>query len=317
MGTNAALDTGELQSFVVLAQHLHFGRAAEVLCISQPALSKRLQRLEEKVGGPLLARGRGTVRLTDPGRVLLERARELLRGADFALQISRQAVRGEAGLLRIGFGIASLAQLLPDVLLRFRRSFPNVQIQMRDMASAAQLLALQRDEIEVGFVRVPVADAEIESQPILHERLVAAVGANVAFREREGLASLRDQAFVVCARSISASYYDHVLAVCRRAGFTPRVVQEAAELFTQLQLVRSGVGVALVPSGAASMRVPGVRLRELRMAEAAWDIALAWKRKSPASPLVGAFVRSARQVYAERRKASGPPRRAVKRVARS
>src|SRR5262245_28085597 len=120
------LDTLELQSFVVLAQVLHFGRAADALAISQPALSKRLQKLEEKVGGPLLARGRGTVRLTDPGRVLLDRARDLLREADHALEASRQAVRGEAGLLRIGFGIASIAQLLPEVLLRFRRSFPNV-----------------------------------------------------------------------------------------------------------------------------------------------------------------------------------------------
>ena len=297
MSQDAGLDSDELRSFLAIAEQRHFGRAAERLYISQPALTKRLQRLEEKVGGRLLERGRGAMELTPAGEVLLERARALLHEGEAALEISRQAVRGTAGQLRIGFGIASLAQLLPEAVLRFRRAFPNVQIRMRDMASSAQVLALSRGEIDVGFVRLPVADPELEASPILHERLVAALGPAVTYREREGLACLRHEPFVVCARSISASYFDHALSLCRRAGFTPKVVQEAGELFTQLQLVRAGIGVALVPSGAALMRVPQVRFRELRMAEAAWDVALVWRRRSPASSLVQAFVRVARHIY--------------------
>src|SRR5438309_5906082 len=115
--TRADLETGELRSFVVLAEQRHFGRAAEILCVTQPALSKRLQRLEEKVGGPLLLRAYRDVRLTEAGRLLLLRAKALLREADLALEVSREAVRGEAGLLRIGFGVASIAHLLPEVLL--------------------------------------------------------------------------------------------------------------------------------------------------------------------------------------------------------
>src|SRR5262245_34090004 len=118
------LDAGELRSFLLLAEQRHFGRAAERLSISQPALTKRLQRLEEKVGGRLLERGRGEVRLTSAGAVLLERAEALLQEGVAALALSRRAARGEAGLLRIGFGIASLVQLLPEVLLRFRAAFP-------------------------------------------------------------------------------------------------------------------------------------------------------------------------------------------------
>jgi DNA-binding transcriptional LysR family regulator len=302
MNEDVGLDSDELRSFLAIAEQRHFGRAAERLYISQPALTKRLQRLEQKVGGRLLERGRGEMELTPAGEVLLERARALLHEGEAALELSRQAVRGTAGQLRIGFGIASLAQLLPQAVLRFRRAFPNVQIRMRDMASSAQVLALSRGEIDVGFVRLPVADPELEASPILHERLVAALGPAVAYREREGLACLRHEPFVVCARSISASYFDHALSLCRRAGFTPKVVQEAGELFTQLQLVRAGIGVALVPSGAALMRVPQVRFRELHMAEAAWDVALVWRRRSPASRLVQAFVRVARHIYAAGRR---------------
>jgi DNA-binding transcriptional LysR family regulator len=240
------------------------------------------------------------VRLTEAGRLLLERARVLLRDADLALHVSRQAMAGEAGVLRIGFGVASLAKLLPEVLLRFRRSHPRVEIQMRDMSSPAQLLAIRREEIDVGFVRAPVRDPEVEAVPILRERLVAAVGPRVVYRDRVGLACLRDHPFVACSRAISASYYDHVTAVCRAAGFTPRIVQETAELFTLLHLVRAGLGAALVPSSAASMRVPGVRLRDTGLHEAAWDVALAWRRGSARGPLVTAFTRVARDAYADR-----------------
>jgi DNA-binding transcriptional LysR family regulator len=300
------LDTGLLRSFVVLAEERHFGQAALRLHVSQPALSKRLRRLEEMVGGALLVRGYRDVRLTEPGRVLLERARAVLREAGQAIEVSREAVRGEAGLLRIGFGVASIAELLPEVLLRFRRAHPRVQIEMRDMSSPAQVEALRRGEIDLGFVRQPASEAGIEWVPILRERLVAAVQPRSPWRDREGLRSLAPAPFVVCSRAVSASYYDHVVALCRAAGFAPRIVTETNDLFSLLQLVRAGVGVALVPSAAAAMRVPGVRLKKIAVAAAAWDIALA-RRKQDAGPLADAFVGVAREVSGAELRYS-PPR---------
>jgi DNA-binding transcriptional LysR family regulator len=258
------------------------------------------------VGGALLVRGYRDVRLTEPGRVLLERARSVLREAGQAIEVSREAVRGEAGLLRIGFGVASIAELLPEVLLRFRRAHPRVQIEMRDMSSPAQVEALRRGEIDLGFVRQPSSEAGIEWVPILRERLVAAVQPRSPWRDREGLRSLAPAPFVVCSRAVSASYYDHVVALCRAAGFAPRIVTETNDLFSLLQLVRAGVGVALVPSAAAGMRVPGVRVKKVAVAAAAWDIALA-RRKQDGAPLVEAFVRVAREVSGAELRYS-PPR---------
>jgi DNA-binding transcriptional LysR family regulator len=293
------LDTALLRSFVVLAAERHFGHAADRLNVSQPALSKRLRRLEEMVGGPLVRRRYRDVRLTEAGRMLLERAPALLRETERAIEISREAVRGERGLLRIGFGVATITWLLPEVLTRFRRVHPRVQIEMRDMSSLAQADALRRGEIDVGFVRHPVGAAEVRSEAILRERLVAAVGKASPWRDREGLRSLAAEPFVMCSRSVSASYYDHVVALCRAAEFVPRIVAEISDLFSLLQLVRAGVGVALVPSAAAAMRVPGVRMKEVDLAAAAWDIDLARKKRDH-GPLVDAFVRVAREVSSER-----------------
>ena len=259
----AELELGELRSLVALAEHGHFGRAAEALGVSQPALTKRVQRLEEKVGGELLVRGYRELRLTEAGRLLHERALRLLGDAGRALELSREAARGEAGMLRLGFGVASIVQLLPRTLQRFRARHPRVQVHLRDMSTPSQIEALITGEIDLGFVRLPVAEPALECVPILHERLAVAVPSRSTWRGHAGLRSLAGQPFVAASDVISASYYTHVLALCRNAGFEPRIVAETNELFSLLQLVRAGIGVALVPSAAAAMRVPGVRYEKI------------------------------------------------------
>jgi DNA-binding transcriptional LysR family regulator len=284
------IDLSDLEAIAVLAETLHFGRAADRLNVSQPALSKRVRRLEERIGGPLLVRRYRDVRLTEAGRLLAGRARHVLQESAAAVSLSQRAARGEAGLLRIGFGIASLLGLLPEVLLRFRRAHPGVQLQLRDMSTPDQVSALIGGDIDVGFVRRPTSDERLVTRPVLDERLVAALGPRRPWDPKLGLRSVAAEPFIIIARERSASFYDHALSVCAAAGFAPRIVQEASELFTILSLVRAGLGVSLVPRSTAIMRVPGVRFRELTLPEAAWNIAVAWHRDADDVPLVRRFV---------------------------
>jgi DNA-binding transcriptional LysR family regulator len=284
------LNPVELQAFVTLAEHLHFGRAAELLHVTQPALSKQIQRLEDKVGGPLVVRGYREVRLTEAGQVLLTRARLVLQESSSALDATHKAVRGELGVLRIGFGLATIEKLLPDVLLRFRQKYPGVELRLRDMPTPDQLAALAGSQIDIGFVRLPITKAGVEMRPILRERLVLAFGTRSPWRPRGGLDSVADAPFITIARTMSTSFHDHVIAVCRAAGFAPNIVQETNELFTMLMLVSAGMGVALAPSSAALRKAPGVRFRELSIPEAAWDIALAWSADRAAEPVIKSFV---------------------------
>lgn len=295
---DVALD--DLEAVVVLAETLHFGRAADRLHVSQPALSKRIKRLEERIGGPLLVRGYRDVRLTEAGRLLAGRGRHLIQESAATVALTQRAARGEAGLLRIGFGIATILGLVPDVLLRFRRAYPEVQLSLRDMPTPDQVSALANREIDVGFVRRPVSDDRLVMRPVLDERLVAALGPRSPWVPKLGLRSVAGEPFIIIARTRSASFYDHALSVCAAAGFAPRIVQEAGELFTVLSLVRAGLGVSLVPRSAALMRLPGVRFRELTISKAAWNIALAWHRDSDDAPLVRRFVEMV-PIAAERR----------------
>ena len=284
------VELADLHAVVALADSLHFGRAADRLHVSQPALSKRLRKLEGRIGGPLLVRGYRDVRLTEAGRLLADRGRLLLREAEAAVALSQQAARGEAGRLRIGFGIASILGLLPDVLLRFRRTHPTVQLQLRDMSTPDQIAALESRDIDVGFVRLPVRGDRIVVRQVLDERLALAIGPRSPWDASHGLQSVAGEPFIIIARARSASFYDHALGVCAAAGFAPRIVQEANELFTVLSLVGAGLGVSLVPRSAALMQLPGVRFRELTLAEAAWDIAVAWHRDARHEPLVQRFA---------------------------
>ncbi len=287
------LPLAELRAFVMLAEHLHFGRAADRLNLTQPALTKQIQRLEEAVGGALVMRGYRVVQLTAAGEVLLPRAVRLLQESAATLETARRAVRGQLGVLRIGFGLATIQRLLPDLLLRFRAVLPGVELRLRDMATTAQVVALARGELDVGFVRLPVNDPHIETQPILRERLVALLGTQSRWSSRRGLRSAAQQPFITIARSTAAGFYDHVIAVCHAAGFTPNIVQETNELFTMMMLVQGGMGIALAPSSATIRRPPGVRVRAIKEAEAAWDIGIAWSQARPDAPLVRAFVETA------------------------
>ena len=284
------IELADLQALVVLSEALHFGRAAARLHVSQPALSKRIQRMEARIGGPLLIRGYRDVQLTEAGRLLAGRSRHLIGEASATVALAERAARGEAGLLRIGFGIASIFGLLPEIVLRFRRAHPDVQFHLRDMSTPDQIDALVSGGIDVGFIRHRGADSRLQMRLVLDERLVVALGPHTRWSARAGLPSVAAEPFITISRDRSASFHDHVLGVCAAAGFAPQIVQEVSELSTMVSLVRAGLGVALVPRSTALIRLPGVRFHELDIPEAAWNIALAWHRDSDRVPLVRRFI---------------------------
>lgn len=289
-----SLEIDELRSFLALSEQLHFGRTAKILHVSQPALSKQIRRLEDRVGGQLLIRRSRGLHLTSAGQVLAQHARRIVEDAESAERITRFALLGEAGMLRVGFGVAVLARGLPKLILRYRKQFPNVDLSVRNMSTADQLQALSERKIDVGFVRLPVRNDEIETVPIVKERLMIVLSELSPNPPKKGLAALHDSPFILPCRADSASFYDHVFRTCSAAGFTPRVVQETDVFFTALNLVRAGLGVSIAPSAVQLMRVPQIRFAETGVPEGEWSIGIAWNRLYPQPGQVKNFVRIAR-----------------------
>ena len=281
------IEDRELRSFLVLAEQLHFGRSANLLHISQPALSKQIKGLEEKIGGPLLVRNRRDVSLTAAGTLLYGEGRRVVRDLDSLFDAAQSAVRGEVGKLRIAVGIATIHSLVPPALRKFREAHPRVEIQIGDMSTPRQIDALLAGEVDVGFVRLPIRHPQLMVRKVLKEQLTIVASSN--FRGVLTLERVGQQPFIMIGREVSTTYYDHCIRLCGSAGFSPRIVQEARDMFTLLNLVRAGMGVSLVPRSAKQMHVRGVRFGEIRSREAEWDVGVAWHRLHE-SALVKNFV---------------------------
>jgi DNA-binding transcriptional LysR family regulator len=293
------LEFSELRAFVVLAGELHFRKASERLFLSQPALSKKIQRLEEKIEGALFVRSRRKVSLTEVGKSFLPKATKLLQGAEDALLETRSVMEGRSGRLRIGFGIASVTEILPRTILRFRKLYPDVELQLREMPSPSQVSSLIEGRLDVGILRLPVSNPRLISIPLFSEHLVLAMPANAPYRPKKGIGGFRDSGFIFVSPSVSETFHDRVLSLCLKAGFIPRIVQEANEILTILHLVRAGVGVSLVPKSALRLKVPGVRFHELGWKEPLWRIGMVWNRDSEKLSLTSHLLKVVQAVVAD------------------
>lgn len=259
------MELRHLRYFVAVAEELHFGRAAARVHISQPPLSRQIRDLEQELGARLFDRGRHGVALTAAGGVFLGEVRRLLEQLDHSVAAARRADRGELGTLRIGY-VGSVAYSgLPEIVRAFRTRLPSVEVRLREMSPAEQVEALLADRLDVSFARGPVEEPGLRVQTVLDETLVAALPSShpLSARREVGLAMLAREPFVLTARARGPGFHDHILTICRNAGFSPRVVQEGSH-FDVLSLVAAGTGVAIVPASLREIRRGDVVYRPLR-----------------------------------------------------
>jgi len=294
------MELRQLRYFVVLAGELHFGRAAKRLALTQPPLSQAILNLERELGVRLFERTRRSVVLTHAGRAFLEEARRTLESAERAVAQAQRASRGEVGRLAVGFLANTAYTLLPLVLRDFARGFPEVTLDLRELTIPQQLEALRRENIDVGLLRPPVADAEILADTILEEPFVLALPAGHALcaLKRVPLQRLAEESFVMFPRTAGFVFHDLIMGFCLRAGFTPRVAQQVNQTHAVIGLVSAGLGVALVPASAQKIGLAGVAYRSLREATPLARVAIA-RRRADASPVVAAFLEVAHKVAAQ------------------
>lgn len=258
------MDLRQLRYFATLAETLNFHRAAERLHISQPPLTVAIRRLEEELGARLFDRESRGVRLTDAGRAALPAARATLEQAALFRNIVGQGQQGERGLISVGFVGSAIATALPRILPAFRARYPDVDLRLEEMTSMSICTALAARQLDVGLVRLPLMDpGDFDVAVIERDRLVVALPAThrLAAGQDLALADLAGEPLVLHgAVSVLRSV---VLLACQRAGFAPRIAQEATQVQTILSLVQSGLGIALVPSTMAGTAPDGVSLMPL------------------------------------------------------
>lgn len=219
------IETRLLRQFIAVAEELHFHKAAERLHMAQPPLSQAINRLEEKLGFSLLLRNKRGVRLTAAGAAFLDASYRTLAELEKGIEYARNVSAGVSGKLTItAISIAYYDSLLGS-LRRFRETYPNVQLTIREMPSASQAKALLAGEADIGFMRrLPLPAGTLEARLLLDEQIVMAMPASHA-KAQQGEVDLRefaDEDFVFTPQALGGGYHAQLIALCEAAGFHPR-----------------------------------------------------------------------------------------------
>ena len=263
------MELRHLRYFVTVAEELHFGRAAQKLGMSQPPLSLQIQTLEAELGIRLFERTSRSVALSEAGRIFLKEARATLTQADRAIEVARRTQRGELGELAISF--TPSAPFVPAVaraIFGFRQRHPDVELRLSELSNAAQIAALQRGAIDIGFLRDPNRPALPEglaATRIVDERLFVAMRPDHRLADRATLAfdNLDGEKMILYARHQSGGFTEQLLKMLRRHGVEPEMVQDVSEISTLLGLVVAGLGITILAESLCAMETAHLVYRPL------------------------------------------------------
>lgn len=284
------LDWHSLRSFIAVAEEGHITRAAERLNTQQPPMSLRIRALEERLGVQLFRRKPRGVELTAAGEAFLAHAYKLLDQHERALDAVRRADRGELGRLAIGtVPTGTLHPVMPSSVRLFCERYPDARISIHECLRYELLDRLRVESVDIAFMRsVPEVELGLSVEVLLTEPMVVALPRGHPFGKRRiiNVGDLQGESFVVFAREQGPYFYDLTVAACQRAGFTPRIAQEAPRVTLALALVAAGLGVSLVPSSMQRIALAGVlfkRLEERSKLEAI--LAIGWRKSDPSRVL--------------------------------
>ena len=289
--------------FAVLADELHFGRAAQRLHMTQPPLTQAIALLEKRLAVRLFDRTKRSVQLTATGRALLPEVLDLLARAQALPEHARAAAAGELGRLRLAFVSTVGFALLPQWVRGFRALYPQVQMELVEATGDVQLQAFSQGTLDAGFMlHAPgFAPVGLERHTVHQEPLVLAVPEQhaLATLPRLTLATVLDAPLVIFPRRIVPSLYDAIFAAYHAAGHLPTVAQEAIQMQTIVNLVSAGLGCAWVPQSVTQFQRPGVVYRSVvagkrGAALPGCETSLVWSA-ADASPALQRFVEFVQQ----------------------
>jgi DNA-binding transcriptional LysR family regulator len=270
----------------MLADTLHFGRAAERLRRAQPALTQHIQRLEKDLGVRLFERGPRHVSLTPVGGQFLVEARKVLAQVERAALVAARAQRGEVGNIEISY-VSSMAYsgILPQLLAAFEQIAPDVTVGLSEADQESQMTFLEEGRADVAFVRLPVSglSENFGTTIVKRERVVACLRGGHRLAGRPvALHNLAQEPFLATHLSEGHGFYDTFLRICRTSGFEPRIASRSHQFATIVGLVAAGRGIALVPESVKKLTLPGVVYEDLVGCEVTSDVAVAYRARGNA-----------------------------------
>ncbi len=272
------IELRHMRCFIAVAEELHFRRAAEKLNLAQPALSRTISQLEDDLGVRLLERSNRRVSLTDEGREFLSGCYSTLDSVNKAIERTRRAARGDIGKLRIGYTDFAINGVLPAILDEFRRQHPDIEIELIYSPSHEQISNLYDHQLDFAFLTGEISETDIACITVQQQRFVCVLyeGHPLADKQELRVQDLAGEPMVVGAWKNWIYYRRHLDALCLRAGFRPRIKQEAHNSESIFGVIAAKMGITIHLDSARNYFRRGLIIRPLADENSTVEIQAAW-----------------------------------------
>ena len=286
------MDIRQLECFVAVAEELHFRRAGERLGLSQSALSERVSALEHELGARLFFRTTRQVSLTQAGSEFLQDAKRILADIEKSVSNVRHTAESDLRHVRVSGVDEAISMLLPKALIAFRKTDPNVHVQVLEISSSEQhSQELISHRTDVAFVRTPQEDEFIASELLNRQPIVVVLAKTNPLAGSASLSAtdIADQPIVGYPKHARPILHEALWRAFRQIGAQPNIVCEIIDKSTMLQFVAQGLGISLVPAWVKNIAPPGVSFVPFEPCKNQIDLFVAF-RKSGNSDTVKRFI---------------------------
>lgn len=294
------MELRQIRYFHCVARELSFTRAAKLLHIAQPPLSRQIKLLEEELGVKVFERqGRG-IRLTDAGKYFMDHTQKMTQQLEETIKATQRIGKKDRVWFGVGFVPSTLYGYMPDFIRALRELSAQVEIGLVEMTTLQQFEALKMGRIDLGIGRIKLSDPEIARVVLRDESLVVAVPRyhRLASVAGVGVNEILRESLIVYPAAPRPSYADHVLDLFSQHGYVPNVVQEVNELQTAIGLVAAGIGIALVPESVRRLLRDDVVYIDFQAVGFTSPIMMSW-RKNDESGLLKDVVALAKNMAME------------------
>ncbi len=265
--------------FLAVAEELHYRKAAEKLFISQPGLSTQIKQMEGILQTQLFIRDKKKVRLTPAGAFLKGEVEFILNHLEQTKKQLKLIGEGHLGEIRIGFLGSAMQNVIPNLLLDLKEKFPFIHTSLEELSNRAQISAILRDKLDLGFVRLSRVPKGLKLKPVFEDTFSLVLPADHILNEK-GFKSINQVAtddFILFSQDYSPQYYDTVLSICEDAGFSPNVSHKSVHAQTVFKLVENKLGIAIVPTALQYGFQMKVKFIELKKIKQRAILSMVWK----------------------------------------
>ena len=274
------LELRHFKYFLAVAEELHYRKAAEKLFISQPGLSRQIKQMEGILDTQLFVRSKKKVALTPAGTYLKGELQLLLNHLELTQKQLKLIGKGDLGEIRIGFLGSAMQNVVPELLLKLKESHSGIKTSLEELNNQAQVDAIQKDKLDLGFVRVARVPQDVSMQPIYEDTFSLVLPKDHLINEKQfkSIRQLSEEDFILFSQDYSPLYYATVMSICEDAGFTPKVSHKSVHAQTIFKLVENHLGIAIVPTALQYGFQMDVKFIELKKIKQKAILSVIWKK---------------------------------------